>query len=157
MKKVLENEKEVEQAKKEISEYKTKYLRALADYQNLEKRINQDKRNLYLFAVQEIVTKFLSVLDILDKAEKHIKDQGLTLAVNSFRDVLRQEGIEKIEVQNKSFNPIEMECVEVVESDKDGQVVEEVRPGYKMGDKILRVAQVKVGKRKMVKKDEELI
>jgi ribosomal protein S6 len=49
-----------------------------------------------------------------------------------------------------------MECVEVVESEKEGEVVEEVRAGYKLEDKVIRVAQVKVGKKDINKKAEEL-
>ncbi len=142
-------ENQVADLKKQIEDLTNKWKRALADYQNLEKRTIVQRQDAAKYASQEIVTKLLFVLDILEQAEKHIKDQGLTLAVKGFKDVLNGEGIVKIDVLHKKFNPTEMDCVEVVEGNEDDQVVEEVRPGYRMADKIIRVARVKVSKIKV--------
>lgn len=133
---------------KEVLEWKSKYLRALADYQNLEKRVSAQRIEDIKYAARNLIVKLLSVLDVLEKAEKHINDQGLNLAVKSFKEILKDEQVTKIEVLQRKFNPQEMECVEVVVSDKEDEVIEEVRAGYKLADRVIRVAQVKVGKKK---------
>lgn len=133
----------------EIEEWKGKYFRALADYQNLEKRVKLQREELVKYASEKIIYELLAVLDTLEQAEKHLKDPGLTLGVKNLWIVLAGNGVKRIEVLSKKFNPHEMECVEVVESDKEDEVIEEVRAGYKLEDKVIRVAQVKVGKKQI--------
>ena len=136
---------------KQLEEYKGKYLRALADYQNLEKRAVADRTETIKFATKNCILNILPVLDTLEKVEKMLQDQGLQLALKQLEDALKTEQVEKIEVTGKKFDPITMECIEVVESDKEDEVVEEIRTGYTMSGKVLRVAQVKVGKKKLEK------
>ncbi len=141
--------KELEETKKQTDEFRHKYLRALADYQNLEHRAQQDKERVIQRAAEQIIHELLVVLDTFESVQKQYPhDQGVSLGVQSFQTVLASRGLKKIEVLRKKFDPVEMECTEVVESDKDGEVVEEVRPGYRLSDKIIRVARVKVGKKK---------
>lgn len=138
---------DIENLKKEVEEWKGKYLRALADYQNLEKRVSEQRQEWARNAAKNLIVQLLSVFDTLEKTEKHLKDQGLALAIKSFREVLTREGVEKIEVLGKKFDPMTMECIEVIGDVKGEDVIEELRTGYKLGDKIIRVAQVKVGKK----------
>lgn len=147
-------EKKEDENIKQIEVLTNNWKRALADYQNLEKRMQQERFETARYASAKVITKILSALDILEQAEKHIKDQGLTLAVKSFHDALLSEGVKKIDVVGKPFDPLKMECVEIIDGDKDDIVVEEVRPGYMLEDRILRVAHVKVSK-KSTKKEEE--
>ncbi len=142
-------EKKIEQLTQELEECKKKHLRALADYQNLEKRMVKQLEEERRYASEGILLDLLNVLDTLQKAEEHLKDEGLALAVNNFKNILETNGIKKIEVINKQFNPYEMECVELVKSDKNDVVVEEIRPGYSLRGKVIRVAQVKVGKKQI--------
>jgi len=137
---------ETERLKKEIDEYKKKYLRALADYQNLEKRIEYQKQEIKKAGEKQLILKLLPFLDNLDKAEIFIKDPGLKQIKDNFYQILRSEMIEELDVLNKEFNPTTAEAVDIVFGKKDDLVVAVVRKGYKFGDKILRVAQVKVGK-----------
>lgn len=134
--------------KKEIEDWKSKYLRALADYQNLEKRVVEQRQDIVRYAAEKIIQELLSVLDTLEKAEKHLNDSGLSLGVKNFRTVLEVNELKKIDVLGKKFDPLEMECIEVVGDSKGDDVIEELRNGYKLGDKVIRVAQVKVGKKK---------
>ena len=67
------------------------------------------------------------------------------VAFKELMAVLQEHGVERIDVANKPFNPHEMECIEVVPGE-DNIVIEEILPGYRMKGKILRIAQVKVGK-----------
>ena len=150
--------KNLETLNKEIEEWKNKYLRALADYQNLEKRIQSERVNEIRFATKSLVVKLLPVIDVLEKAQEVLNDQGLTLALKQFSDVLRSEQVEKIEVLGKKFDPYLMECVEAVECDsqKENIVLEEITTGYLMHGKVIRIAQVKVGKKNINLQEEEL-
>lgn len=136
-----------EQFKKEAEEWKAKFLRALADYQNLEKRVREQRQEDAKYTAKNIILKILPVIDALEQAQRNIKDQGLEIIVKQLKDILKSENIEKIEVTGKKFDPNLMECIVAEESEKDGEVLEELRPGYKIADTLLRAAQVKVGKK----------
>jgi molecular chaperone GrpE len=132
----------------EIADWKAKYLRALADYQNLEKRIFTRREEESKLAAAKTIAKMLTVLDNLEKATDHLQDQGLVLAVQLFKEVLASEAVEKIEVMGKKYDPLTMECIEVTDNSAD-DVVEEVQSGYTMHGKLIRPAKVKVGKLKI--------
>ncbi|MDP2933639.1 MAG: nucleotide exchange factor GrpE [bacterium] len=134
----------IEELEKQKAETTEKYLRCLADYQNLEKRTRTEREDFVRFANKELILKLLDVLDTFEKLEAHLKDEGLDLAVKQFQDVLRAEGLEKI-VLGEEFNPEEAECVETVKG-KTGEIIEEIRAGYKLKGRIIRTARVKVGK-----------
>jgi len=141
----------IEKLTKDLEDWKSKYLRALADYQNLEKRIAKERIDDARHAAKVVITKILQVLDVLEAAQKVLNDQGLELALKQFKEVLSSEKVEKIDVVGKKFEPHTMECVEVVETDKEDEVIEEVRAGYTLAGEVIRVAKVKVGKRKVDK------
>ncbi|MFZ5365745.1 MAG: nucleotide exchange factor GrpE [Patescibacteria group bacterium] len=141
--------------KKQIEDLTNRWKRALADYQNLEKRIDLEKEDFVEFANSQLILKILPAIDSLEKAEKHLKDQGLSLALKQLKEGLTQEGLEKIQTQGKDFNPEEMECIDVCQGE-EGKVLDEIRSGYKLGNRVLRVAQVKVGKEKIDEKVKEL-
>lgn len=126
-------------------DWKEKYLRALADYQNLERRSREEKEETRAFAAEVILARLLPVVDTFAKARAHIQDAGLDLAFRELEAVLAEQGVTRIETEGKQFNPHEMECIEVV-AGPENAVVEEVLTGYAFRGKILRVAQVKVGK-----------
>ncbi len=128
-----------------VIDWKSKYLRALADYQNLEKRTQTEKQEMRKYSAEAITARLLPVLDTLTKTSAHVKDPGLELALKELYAVLSEQGVQKIEVIGKPFDPHRMECIEVV-AGADNIVVEELLPGYRLHDKIVRIAQVKVGK-----------
>ena len=74
--------------KKIVDDWKTKYVRALADYQNLEKRTWNEKEESRRFAIQIFLERLLPVVDTFERATKHINDQGLTLAQKELEAVL---------------------------------------------------------------------
>jgi len=127
-------------------EWKNKYLRALADYQNLEKRTAADKQEVRRYAEEELLVRLLPVVDTFERAQVHLQDKGLALALKELYAVFEEQEVKKIDVIGRQFNPHEMECVEVAEGE-DNKVMEELLSGYKLRNKVLRVAQVKVGKR----------
>jgi molecular chaperone GrpE len=140
---------EVEALKKEINSWENKYLRALADYQNLEKRVAEQLLNRERKANTNFVIKFLEVLDDIEKGEFFVKDPGLKLIKDKYIKILEGEGVVEINVLGKPFDPHIAECVTIVPGKKDNIVVEVIRKGYQLNGKVLRVARVKVEKKKL--------
>lgn len=130
-----------------MQDYKNKYLRALADYQNFEKRVQEEKYNFEKAAEEKFVLKLLPVLDHIEKAEVFVKDQGLRIVRDSLLKILKEVGIEEIDLKGKEFDPHLSEAVDIVSGDKDNIIVEVLRKGYKFREKVLRAAQVKVSKK----------
>lgn len=142
-----DSEKELEKLKQKVTDTENDFKRALADYQNLQKRVTEEKHNWIKIANKELLLRLLPVLDTLLIANKHIQNDGLKVSINQFLDALKVEGVTRIETQGKEFDPNTMECVNVEEGE-DNKVLEELRAGYIIHDKVLRPAQVKVGKKK---------
>lgn len=138
---------EKEELKKQVEEWKGKYLRALADYQNLERRTSEFRSAAKEQSVKEVMHGVLLFLDEIIRANRHLKDEGLMHALSAFDATLRAYHVRKTDVQGKPFDPVTMECVEVVPGETDNAVTEEVRPGYMIGDNVLRPAWVKVSKK----------
>lgn len=134
-------------AKKRIEELENQLKRALADYQNLEKRNLEERANWVRVANKELLLRLLPVLDTLIIAQKHVRDEGVNLSVKQFLDVLKLEGVEQIETVGHPFDPVTMECIETVSGNDENKVVEELRAGFRFKDgTVLRVAQVRVGR-----------
>ena len=141
---ILKMVKDDRKLKTEIEDLTHKWKRALADYQNLERRIAAEKEDFVKFSSSSLISKILPALDSLEKAQKYLNDEGLDLALKQLRQVLEEEGLERMEVLGRQFDPVEMECCELCQGDEE-KVIEEVQPGYRLGGKVLRCAQVKVG------------
>ena len=137
---------------KKTPDFEERWKRALADYDNLEKRIEKEKREFVKFSNAILLDKLLAVLDNLEQAEAHLKDKGLTMAVNQMKMVLQTEGVEEIKAKGEKFDAQSMDCLEVVKGPKD-TVVEIVNKGYKLNDQVLRPAKVKVGQGSQKRKD----
>lgn len=131
----------------EHKELEEKYLRAMADYQNLEKRVEREKDNFIKFANAIIILKFLPVLDNLQRAAAHLKDPGIDLVVKQFKEALSSEGVTEISTSGAPFDPKLHEAVEKVVGDDD-KVIDILETGYKMGEKVIRPAKVTVGGKK---------
>jgi len=132
-----------------VDEWKEKYARALADYQNLQRRMQEDRVQQGMMASRRVIEAMLPVLDVLLLAQQHSGDQAITLCVNQFLQVLEHEGVRRIETVEQPFNPEYMECVttEPAEDGKDNSVLKEVRAGFLFhGTIVLRTAQVIVGR-----------
>lgn len=148
---IVNLKKEIERLKAQIEDYKSRYLRALADYQNLEKKVNEEKKEFLKLANKNLLLKIINIFDDIERAEVFIKDKGLALIKERLLKVLKEEGVREIEVLGKPFNPYLAEAVEINEGSDDNLVVEVLRKGYYYYDKVLRPAQVKVGQKKDVK------
>jgi molecular chaperone GrpE len=140
------NEKKIEETE-EFTNLENQLKRALADYQNLEKRIAEEKANWIRIANKDLLLKLLPGLDNLLLAQKHTQDEGVKISIKHFLDILEQEGVRKIETVGKDFDPNLMEAVGTVQGEEN-KVVEETRIGYMIFDQVLRPAQVIVGSAK---------
>ncbi|MDD4937545.1 MAG: nucleotide exchange factor GrpE [Candidatus Shapirobacteria bacterium] len=126
-------------------ELEDRLKRSLADYANLEKRIESQRQLFVTLATTAIVIKMIEILDDLYLTFNHIQDQGLKMAIDKFIGVLKSEGVEEIEALGQKFNPETMDCIEVVEG-KENQVISVKKIGYKLNGHIIRPSQVAVGK-----------
>lgn len=134
----------------QIANLEDNLKRALADYQNLERRVLNEKSDLIKYSNQTLLNTLLPSFDNLYLAEKYIDDEGIKLTVKKLTENLSEVGVSKIDVENKKFDPNIMECIEVVDGEKD-TVISEVRPGFMLFDKVIRPAAVKVGKGESIK------
>ncbi|HSX58463.1 MAG TPA: nucleotide exchange factor GrpE [Candidatus Saccharimonadales bacterium] len=123
--------------------------RALADYQNLQKRTEEEKKQVIKFGNTLLIVKFLEILDHLEAAQKNLNDQGLELVIRRFKELLASENIKEIESEGASFDPNFHEAVAIVEGEEDGQITEVMQPGYFLDDKVIRPSRVKVIKKKV--------
>ena len=92
-----------------ISELEQQLARSLADYSNLEKRIESQRQLFVTLATTSILTKMIDVLDNFNLAQNHLNDQGLKMAIDRFNSVLKSEGLTEINPQNLEFDPQTME------------------------------------------------
>ncbi len=136
----------IKQLEDQIKTLDENWKRALADYQNLTKRVEKERWEAILFATGSLLSKILKIADDLGLAVAHHQDlPWLKLIHADLSKILIDEGISEIDAVGKSFDPQTMECVQQVAGPKD-TVVKVVQMGYKLHDKILRPARVEVGK-----------
>jgi molecular chaperone GrpE len=134
-----------------IDSLEAKLKRALADYDNLEKRVLARRAQLVNSARIEILDKLIGALDDLERAEEHLKNRGLTMAMNQFRAVLKSEGVEEIKALGEEFDPQLMDCAAMVKGEKN-KVIEVTQKGYQLNGQVIRPAEVEVGSGKNNKK-----
>jgi len=127
-----------------ILELEGKLARSLADYSNLERRIESQRQLYVTLATTNIITKMIEVLDDINLAQNHLSDPGLQMAIDKFINVLKSEGLEEINTEGKEFDPQFMDCIEVVDGPKD-QVISVKKPGYMLNGHVIRPTQVAVG------------
>jgi len=128
----------------QLKQVEEKWKRALADYQNLEKRVANQQRMWVKIASVSLMEKLLPILDDLKRAQSHLQDNGLTMIIKQMEQMLTDEGVHLIETHQKTFDPQTMECIELVAGPKE-KVMEEVIAGYAIDGQVIRPAKVKVG------------
>ena len=148
---------EVEKLEKEVAEWKDKYVRQIAEFDNFRKRNAKEKLELMQTAGKEVIKDLLDVLDDCDRAQKQMEPstdlktikEGVLLVFNKLRNVLNAKGLKAMETIKTEFNPDLHEAITEIpaptEEFKD-RVVDEVTKGYYLNDKIIRHAKVVVGK-----------
>ncbi len=139
--------KEAAALKENLAEMESNWKRALADYRNLQKRVEEEKEEVVKFANLVLVSQLLPIMDNLEMLWKHNSDEGVKLVIKGFSEVLENSGVEEIKVsQGDLFDPNMMEAVEMHKPLVQGEkVVREVlQKGYKLNGKLIRPARVNV-------------
>lgn len=136
--------KEAKELEQKVAEFENNWKRALADYQNLEKRVAEEKVQFVYYIKAQTLLSILPFLDNLEKIEQHIKDKGLELTLKDFKQTLYSIGVEEINVLGKDFDSNIMEAVEMSKGDKN-KVLKISSKGYLLEGKLLRPAKVIVG------------
>lgn len=157
---------ELEKLQKELSEYKDKYLRLLAESENARKRLQKERQELIQYALQNVIVDFLNPIDHLETALKFSQQnsdevkhwaKGFEMILGQFKDVLANNNVVPFDSVNQHFDPHYHEAVETVATTEKepGTVISESLRGYKMGDKTIRPARVKVAKAPPPKPEKE--
>ena len=130
----------------ESEQLKGQLARALADYDNLVKRVERDRETIERMVSLRLILKLLTVLDGLESAQAHLQDQGLAITTGEFKKVLSEEGLIEITPEvGEEFDENTMEVIEALEGKDKGKVAELVLIGWKFTDGIVvRHAKVKV-------------
>ena len=129
-------------------------LRQQADFDNYRKRMDREKKDWIAFASEKLVLELLPVLDhfelgLADSAKNGAPapiQEGFQLVCNQFRAALEKAGVQAIDAEGAAFDPNLHEAITHMPSPSvpEGHVVAQTRRGYKLGDKLLRAAQVVV-------------
>ena len=149
---------ETELLKNQIKEEQEKYLRSLADHENTRKRMQKDKHDTTRFAVENVISEFLSPLDSFENAlsfanqaseETQNWAKGFEMILTQFKDILVEHKVVPFNSEGNKFDPHFHEVLELEETEKhdDGTIIQEFLKGYKCGDRALRPARVKVAKK----------
>lgn len=149
-KKVADLEAKLEAAEKELTALKDQYQRMLAEYANYKRRTEQEKQQIGQFTKAELLTGLLTSLDNMEKAvDAPAGDEyktGVDLVMRQFREALMALGLEEIPALGETFDPTVHHAV--MREDADGVEPETVtqvfQTGYRVGERVLRPAMVKV-------------
>lgn len=151
---IKELQEKLKEAEQKAEENYNRFLRAQADFENFRRRTRKEKEELEAYASVSLIEQLLPVLDNFERAieaGKQTEDQegmlkGVEMVFNQIKQVLQQQGLVEIEAVGQPFDPHVHEAVMQVESEEyqSGYVVEELQKGYKLKDRVIRPAMVKV-------------
>ena len=150
---------ELEAAKAKAAEYLDGWQRARADFSNYKRRMEKEQTEAFQNTTARVFGRFVDVLDDFDRAvqDRPADDEatglaqwaaGVSLIQRKLQNILDAEGVERIKAEGQAFDPALHEAVTHEDSDSHeaGQVIGVVRQGYKIGDRIIRPALVRVAK-----------
>ena len=143
-------------AESKIAELQDKYLRQVAEFDNYRKRTIKEKADLILNGAEKTITAILPVLDDMERALKNMDKmedvaavkEGMDLIFQKFVKILGEQGVKRIETENADFNTDLHEAIAQVPALSDemkGKVIDCVKTGYTLNDKVIRHSQVAVG------------
>ena len=148
---------ELEQVKQTASQMEVQLKRAVADYQNLEKRVAEGRSELAQWATSDLIKRLMPVLHHFDQAIQGVQGEeknsgwfkGVELAYKQLQDILRSEGLEEIRADGQ-FDPALHEAVDTAEGEHD-KILKVAQKGYTLNGKVLQPAKVVVGRKSEVK------
>ncbi len=138
-------------------DYYEKYVRLSADFDNFRKRTEREKAALLAYGKKDFVEKLLPAYEVLLRQQANLEKAegadenivgGIKMVLGELNKAFKSEGVEKMEVIGKPYDPQTAEAIAVIpaSAEQDGQVLEEVQMGFIMDGKVLRPARVVVGK-----------
>ncbi len=149
-------EEEVIDLAEEVEALREKNLRLQAEYQNYRHRTQKEKEALLSFANEQLLCNLLPVLDNFKRAKEMMAQieggqafaEGIEMIERSLDEFVKKESLEPLCVKGETFDPHLHHAVltEEIEGTPEGIVLEELQTGYKLKDKIIRPAMVKVSK-----------
>ncbi len=149
-------QKKLNECQKLKNEYLAGWQRARADFLNYKKEELERIGELIKYAGTGLILKILPILDNFEIAEKKLPEdfkndknvRGILQIKNQIQDFLKNQGVEEIKSLGEEFDPNFHEVVEEIEAKnkKSGTIIEEIQKGYKINDRLLRPAKVKVVK-----------
>jgi molecular chaperone GrpE len=147
-------EEALEQEKRRSEEYLARLKYAQADLENLKKRTDRQIQEVKNFCNERLVVELLDIVDELELAVKSGRSsdsaeavtQGVEMTLKKLKKVLENEGVSPIECSGKCFDPSKHNAVATIEKEDATEctIVEEVRKGYTMREKVIRPSIVKV-------------
>ena len=128
-------------------DYKDKYIRLVAEFDNYKKRTIKENNTMLKNANEKLVVDLLPIIDDLERSLVYINDEstksGIEMVLNKFKTILKRYNVNKIPTIGNEFNSDLHESISVVESDKKtDEIIEEVLSGYIMNDKVIRYSKV---------------
>ncbi len=152
-------ESEYQKLQQEVDEYKDKYFRLYAEFENARKRMERDKIEFVKYANEGILADFLEVVDNLERSINVAKSKhedynaflkGIDMIWKQIEEFLRKNNVQAIEAKGKKFDHNCHEVLMQEENDdmEEDTVVEEFQKGYTLNNRVLRTAKVKLSKKK---------
>ncbi len=144
----------LEKLQEEYKKLDDTYMRLYADFDNYRKRVIKEKYEMSSYAISGIMTKLIGVIDNFDRALKDESEktssfyEGVKMVSKQLNDILTDEGLSPIETVGVKFDPNVHHAV-LTDNDPDQEddvILEELQPGYRYKEKVIRPAMVKVNK-----------
>ncbi len=155
-------ESEHAQLAEDAAKYKEQYIRLYAEFENARKRMDREKQDFVRYANETLIVEFLGILDDLERSVEAAKTKhedygafvkGIEMVMTHIHDMLKKNGVKSIEVKGKMFDPHSHEVLMQEENEEldEGTIIEEFQKGYRLGEKVVRTAKVKVAKKNKTK------
>jgi molecular chaperone GrpE len=147
---------ELDKAKVDGAEWKEKYVRLYAEFDNYKRRTSKERVELLKTANEDLMVSLVPVIDDFDRAMKNIPvteenkslREGVELIYHKFNKTLQQKGLTPMNAQGEAFNSDLHEAITQIPASTEelkGKVVDEVEKGYYLGEKVIRFAKVVIG------------
>ena len=160
-------ESDYQKLRTDLAEYKDKYLRLYAEFDNARKRMERERLDFVQYANEELLGEFLNISDDLERSMEAAKARhedysafitGIEMVMAHIYEMLKRNHVKPVESLGKRFDPHCHEILMLSESDEaeEGTVLQEFQKGYLMGDRVIRTAKVKVAKKKSGQHPEEI-
>ena len=146
----------LQELRRERDALQDRLLRTAAEFDNYRKRMDRERRELSEYATSELLLEILPIVDNFERAlqtptggDIEAYRRGIELIHKQMHDLLRKRGVTQIDALGADFDPNLHQAVVQEPSDahREGEVMQEFQRGYKLGDRLLRPAMVKVATR----------